>query len=478
MSHGGPLRVLFLVRDFPPKGGSSVQRPAKYVKYLEPYRCRVHVVAEQDFHRLRDESMLREIPPSVRVQRAFSIEPDCLGKKIEEACPRAAVSRGVLKALLKLYSVLYYRTVPVDWSFGWVPFAIRAGAEIVRRERIELLYAVCPPATTFLAAWRLKKRFGLPLVLDYADPWTTEPEYPKGTGFLRLNRPVCEYLEDRCLRSADRVIYCKPSICETVRNRFRGLDPDKFVFLPNGYDPDDFPKTARGNGSSRYRIVYTGKLTNRYCYSPRSFFSALRALLDEEAIREDGVEVVLAGIASPEHLDLIDRYGLRRIVRHEGYVDHRCSAELVQSADALLLLIESPLGRKTSESYAGSLPAKIFEYLYAGKPILGIVPEGDEAVMLRRSGLGYIAEPNDPASVKRALLSLLNARGQAAAPDWGFIRNFDRRELTGRLASVFHSLSARTRETGAPSCSENSRAASDGFSIASPAFETGARPRR
>lgn len=451
MSNSRPLNVLFLVSWFPPAGGSAVLRPAKCVKYLEQFNCRVHVLTEQDFRRVRDEAILKDIPASTRVHRVFSLEPECLQKKIQEACANATWLRRFLKGLLKIYSVLYYRIAFVDWSIGWIPFAIRRGAEIIKREGIDVIYALSTPATPFLVGYHLKKKFGLPLVIDYADPWTTDPFFPEGSGILRLNKQMCAFLESRCLKAAECVVYCKQSTHDTVMEQFEGLDRGKFVLIPNGYDLEDFRKPDRNDGSHPFRIVYTGKLTNRYCYSPRSFFSALRALLDEKVISAGEVEVLLAGIASQEHLDLIEENGLQKIVRHLGYLDHDKCAELIQSADALLLIIESPLGRAASEAYSGSMPAKIFEYLCTGKPILGIVPEGAEADMLRKSRLGLIAQPNDPSSVRRALAELLGRRERARHPDpdWDFIRTFDRRVLAGQLASVFHGLSSSPGRVGA-----------------------------
>ena len=450
MSGKRPLEVLFLVRDFPPKGGSAVQRPTKYAKYLEAFGCRVHVVTEQDFRPVRDESLLHEIPESVNVHRVFSLEPTCLQKKIEETCADATLLRLFLMGMLKIYSVLFYRIALVDWSIGWVPFAVRKGTEIIRREGIDVIYALSPPATPFLAGCLLKRKFGLPLIIDYSDPWTTDPFYPEGEGFQRLNRPVCRVLESRCLKAADRIAYCKKKTYATLVEQFKGMDPGKFVFIPNGYDPADFPKPYPARPPRPYRIVYTGKLTNRYCYSPRSFFSALGALLEGRTVSEDEVEVLMAGIASQENLELIEKYGLQQVVRHLGYLDHDRCMELILSADALLLLVESPLGQEATQAYSGSMPAKIYEYLFMGKPILGIVPEGAEADMLRKSRLGWIAQPNDAESVKQTLTELLETRGggRRPDPDWDFIRTFDRRDLTRRLASVFHGFDRPAKRIG------------------------------
>ena len=441
MPMGNSCRVLFIAKSFPPQGGSPVQRTAKFVKYLPDFGVEPLVLTVDGHVPLRDGRLEGEIPPSVKVSRVFSPEPGHLKIRVAERFNGSATVGMPLKSLLKLYSMLYYRACLVDWSIGWVPFAIRRGLELIRRNRIDVIYAHTPPPTPFLVGYHLKRKTGLPLVIDYADPWTTEPFFDDRGNDLDIR--FCRTREDRCLRLADRVVYCKGTIFEAVTKRYPGAEPRKFTLIPNGYDPADFPEAAPAGSRRPCRIVYTGKLTDRYFYCPRSFFSALGGLLDERVILPGDVEVVMAGLASGEHLGLIDRFGLRGVVRHLGYVDHRKSIECLQSADVLLLIIESPEGAEKSASYAGFMPAKIFEYLYTGKPILGIVPEGPEAEMLRKSRLGVLARPNDAASVKRALAALLGNRGERNKPDpdWDFIRTFDRRRLAGRLASVFHELS-------------------------------------
>ena len=58
----------------------------------------------------------------------------------------------------------------------------------------------------------------------------------------------------------------------------------------------------------------------------------------------------------------------------------------------------------------GVLSGKVFEYIAVGRPILAIVPpDGAAAELIRETGAGVVAPPDDPAAI-RAALDELHAR--------------------------------------------------------------------
>ena len=90
------------------------------------------------------------------------------------------------------------------------------------------------------------------------------------------------------------------------------------------------------------------------------------------------------------------------------------------------------------------MPAKIFEYLYTGKPILAIIPEGPEAEILKQANIGFFANPNDPDSISNALLNLYHkivTKREDIRPNWKYIRSFERKKQTKMIADIFNSLS-------------------------------------
>jgi glycosyltransferase involved in cell wall biosynthesis len=437
--------VLFIARIFPPATGSAVQRPVKFAKYCARLGWRPFVVTCQDEFLERDESLCRDISSDVRVCRVFSPEPQLLRDAIVRKWKRWRILSLFLRAINKVYSIAYYRIAFPDWFAGWIPAGFFAAARLLKKEGASLVYVHSQPPSSLVIGLLLKKIYRVSLVLDYDDPWTTSPDYFPAKGF---RRKAGHWLEELVLKSADRIVYCKESIRGEIMEQFRGLDSRLFVFIPNGYDPEDYHGSADATGAGKLKIVYTGKMTRKFCYSPESLFSALKAIKEEGAVTALNIEVCVAGLVSPEYTRLITDLNIQDMVHFEGYLDHARSVALIEQADALLLVIESRDGIEASAGFAGSMPAKIFEYMFTGKPVLAIVPPGPEEQLLRDAGIGFIARPNDPVSVKRALMEVIAAcngtGGKAAAPDREFIRQFDRSRQAEKLVAEFETLLKET----------------------------------
>lgn len=428
---------------FPPEGGSAVQRPLKFSKFLSELGWDVFVLTPKEKTGFLDPSLLDEIPKNARVTEVFSFDPAGLDRVLKDRF----YSRGgnvvyaFFKFLLKAYSAIYYRTIKVDWFEGWVRSGIKAGEKIVRKEGIDIIYAHGQPPSTLLIGYRLKQRTAKPLVIDYDDSWTTSVEFRKAQN---KNMDNMRRLEKEVLSAADKVVSVKKETITEIKAAFPGISADKFVFLPNGYDPADLHGIKRIH-PDKFTIAYAGTLSEKFCYSPESFLYALGQLIAEGKMPADKVEVIFAGRVSPRYEErlsaVIEDAGLKGIVKFLGFVGHRECLERLMSSSLLLLMIESTLGKEASIEYAGIIPAKIFEYIALGVPILGIVPPGFEADLIIRTGTGSIAEPNNILSVKNALYDLYGKylKGELNPdPDWEEVRKFDRKSLTLRLTDVFN----------------------------------------
>src|SRR5205823_95309 len=102
----------------------------------------------------------------------------------------------------------------------------------------------------------------------------------------------------------------------------------------------------------------------------------------------------------------------------------------------LLLLLDAP-GRRIG------VPAKLYEYLGAGRPVLAIgEADGDLATILRESGVPHrLVPPNDVARQREALLELV--RGVASgelSPGPEVRQRFSREALAGQLAGMLDRL--------------------------------------
>ena len=159
-------RVLLIAYYFPPLGLSGVQRTAKFAKFLGRYGWKPTVLTvEPAGYYAFDESLLREVEEAgVEIVRTTSLDANRLFKK--KGVVRLP-SEFIRKAAGFIGDLLF---IP-DTKIGWKRRALKAALELTARTRFDAILATAPPQTDFLIGMELKRRTGIPLLVDYRDAW-------------------------------------------------------------------------------------------------------------------------------------------------------------------------------------------------------------------------------------------------------------------------------------------------------------------
>jgi glycosyltransferase involved in cell wall biosynthesis len=200
--------------------------------------------------------------------------------------------------------------------------------------------------------------------------------------------------------------------------------------ITNGCDFDDFAGIEYRR-AERFRITHTGSFFGKR--SPRPFLEAL-ASSDLDVVARFVGDFRSADREWAEELGLGDRLELH------PYVPRRRSLELQRDSEALLLLIPEAAGRGR-----GVLSGKVFEYLAAERPILAVVPpDGAAASLIRETGAGVVAPPDDVEAIREALSGLV-ARHRAGKLNGTPLAAADRERLSRvrrseELADLLRSL--------------------------------------
>lgn len=410
--------ALFVAFHIPPEASSSgVLRTLKYVRYLDGLGWRVTVVCPDiGAYTVTDPGLVSQLPPSCNVVRT-----------------RFLNSKRHL-SLFGRYPALI--AVPDVWV-GWLPWGVAAGVRRFAADPFDIVYSTSPHATAHLIAWRIARRTHRPWVTDFRDPWfedVAEPGAPNGALFRGIDRR----LERRVIESCQAVVTSTTSLRDMLRGRYSREAPDKFTAILNGYDEADFAVSpAEARSDPNFVIVHAG-IVNAEFRDPRPFFVAVRRCADEGLIEVDRLRIRFLGGGpfgeSAEVATAVRQLGLERAVEFLPRVPYAESLRELAGADVLLLL-------QSSSDTTGLVPAKLYEYLRAQKPVVALVQPGATGEILGMVGGGWEANPADADALHEVMADVFGrwrarALGDRKA-DLALLRRFDRKSLTGELAALF-----------------------------------------
>lgn len=408
--------LLFISYVFPPSGGAGVQRAVKFAKYLPALGWRpVVVTPAQASVPVHDPALLGELPPEVIVRRLVSLEP---------AVPEGASTSGQAAGLSALgrLKALAGRVLFPDRHVLWLPTALTGALAAARRHQAQAVLVTGPPFSTFLLGWAVSRLARLPLVLDFRDDWSGF--FTKGFAAQeggRLWQGLVRRAEGLCVAAAARVIGNTPEMTARLK-RVHGGPADKYVWIPNGFDPADFAflqdAPAQPANDGRLHLLYTGTVFGSHPLD--DLWAGFARLTPAERER---FAITIVGRVVPGQNVAPGLAGLT--VNLLPYEPHQAVVRRMAAADALLLTLAGLPGLEAM------VPAKLFEYLAVGRPVLAIAPPGAATKIVEAAEAGAVVAPGDAEGLAALLRAWLASPPRPLGPPPAA---FDRRHLTALLA--------------------------------------------
>jgi hypothetical protein len=438
---GLPLKALVVAYNYPPVGGAGVQRMSKLVRYLPAHGVAPSVLTvENPSVPLLDASLENDLSPRIDVVRARTLEPGYATKAAAwnaTASPKTPMRRaiGALSAAAK--TVL----IP-DPQVLWLPAAGLSLAGRLRRRADDVVLVSGPPFSQFLLASLMRARRGVGIVLDYRDEWSTYRTTYEMTA-SGMARRAGDLLEPALLRCAHRITTATEEFREELLRRHRFLAPQQVLTIPNGYDPADFPAVLPDPPSDRFVLTYAGTLFR--LTSARGLLGAIRLLHAREPGLARLLDVRFLGRIVDTERRFFEGTEMLGVTTH-GYVPHDEVLTSLSASHLTACLLDDVAGAERI------YPAKIFELMHLGRPILTLAPEGALTRLARRHALGDVAMPRDEAAIAEILARRLR-RFRETPPDERAARavprgidRYDRRVLAGLFAAVLQKAVSDARE--------------------------------
>jgi hypothetical protein len=263
-----------------------------------------------------------------------------------------------------------------------------AGEQLLRAEKFDVIFFSTTQFSAFTLGPLWRKKFGVPYVLDYQDPWVndyyarTRTRPPGGWLKYSLGQWAARRREPGALRGAAAIVAVSDAYGQTLGRAYPWFDPRRVTLLPFGAAETDFALAARHRPAQplvefddgNFHFVYTGRGGADMVTSLTVIFRAFRLFLAShpDEARRMRFHFIGTDYAPPP----LGREWVRPVAQAEGvaeFVREHCyrvpyfdALHYLCRADALLAI------GSNDPTYSAS---KIFPYILARRPMLVVFHE-------------------------------------------------------------------------------------------------------
>lgn len=416
-------RVLIIAFHFPPVLGSSgVHRLTSFAQGLSTKGWDVTVLtAHERAYAQLDLASIDALPPAITVIRAQSLD----------AARHLSVNGAYFDFL----------AIPDRWQSWILPAVSRAVIEH-RKSPFDVIFATYPIPSALVIARLVAKLTGVPWIADLRDPITQEG-FPKDPNVRRR----LQNLERRVVGSASRVCLTTNASRDYYAAKYAKVPSAFWQMIENGFDEVRLGPLleAPANDSSRerLRILHSG-LVYAKDRNPEMLFLALGKLRRSGLVAPGSLSVVFRGSGQDKMIrQLAAQHGVDDFVSVEPAIPYADAVKEMCAADALLVLQGAGVDRQ--------IPAKVYEYLYVGRPVIGLTtPDGSTGRLLLESGVQTVA-PLESAQAIEQLLShaLPDIRaGRYRMPSRESVMRYSRQTAVNSLADLLQAVSSEGVKLG------------------------------
>jgi glycosyltransferase involved in cell wall biosynthesis len=421
------MKILIIAYYYPPINTGGTMRPLKMGKYLSRWGHDVSILTNT-----YEKDCIEEGNPRILRMKDISFNKN-----------RSGIRKRLQWLGLRLFTEIL-NTFGIYHSIytWWKRHVMENAAVIMGQVEPDIIVATYPPVETLEIGHHLSQKYNVPMVVDFRDGLIFEPIEAKRIGRFKCIRDRYAEIEKTVVSHATAITSVSEPITVYYQETY---SPPIAEVISNSFDPEDFDELENFSISTRFdpsdfNIVFTGRFVlssneTRVGY----FFDALRLLIKKNAALEGTLKIHLVGEYRKNELeefqDLIDR----GIVINHGFVERRVSLAF-QLAARLLLVITSPNIRSMATF-------KIFEYLYAKKPILALTHRTVLEDIIIATKSGWLVHPHQVEAIVSILERIITEPEfyNSVKPDWEEIERYSTSRQIEKLEHLLRDAIDRGR---------------------------------
>ena len=328
--------------------------------------------------------------------------------------------------------------LPDRWQ-SWALSAIPAGMVMIRRHQPKVIWSTYPITTAHWIGYVLHRLSGLPWVADFRDPMAEQDARtgeltPTWTALRRARLAI----EKRAAQQASALTFCSQGAREICVSRYPDARHERWRVIPNGFDESAFAAASSTPAGTRMQgdalvLLHSGTIYPTPDRDPSHFFRALRRVLDQRPAGAREIKVVLRSSGVEVHYrQLLDLLRLTAHVTFAPALPYEAALKEMMEVDGLIIF----------QGYTSNpaIPAKLYEYFRAQRPILALADQGGEtARLIREECAGVIAPLEDDQAIEMAIHAFLQSIecGQPMLIRPERIAAFERSRAVSLFATLF-----------------------------------------
>jgi glycosyltransferase involved in cell wall biosynthesis len=389
-------RVLIISYYWPPAGGISIIRPLKLAKYLrksgwEPVIC----TAKNAHYPFEDEDGLHDIPKDLEIIKVPIVEPYEAYKKLTGQKEKSALADVIQNAPKR--SFLHKLSVWIRGNFFipdarclWINPVVKELSAYLKTHPVDAIITTGPPHSVNRLGYLLKKKYNLPWLADFQDPWT-QVDYYQHFKISSWAHKRHRKMENQVFNHADLITI----VSESWKTDLQSIGAKDVKVIPLGFDPEDFQTKVSTDES--FTLTHLGLLGRDR--NPNTLLKVISRICSENKVFASKFRLQLVGVVNEELKRQVLELNISRQVIYKNQVSRKESLRLMQSSQLLLLLLNN------AKNVSGRIPGKVFEYFGAQRPILSLGPKGtDVENILIDSKVGENIGYDDAFQLKKLLL--------------------------------------------------------------------------
>jgi len=358
------VKILFLSYYLNAENNVGAIRASKFIKYLQRMGHELYVFSSENGE-LECEKL--QIKPMKNKGGSKFYQVSDNNSKIQKILLQ-------LKVLIK--DIIFSPDKQIWWNISILPKMIST----IKKHDIDIAITTGSPFSTFISLSILKKLCGIPIILDFRDPWKDSITMKKQSFVRKIN---VRFWEKFCVKNADGII----SVNNSIADKIKSYKPKGTVqTITNGFDPEDFTSNEHIDNEEEFTFLYTGKYSVlREDYDPRTVFEAFKKF---KLSKPNKSILRFIGPTDQETLDFSNDYKQFGVICERAKPKHEIIK--IQNKANVFIHFYHP------HNYDAAISLKIYEYAYQNKLILSFnEKKGMLYNFLKEHGFGYTASSNE-----------------------------------------------------------------------------------